>query len=143
MDTLAPFSGCGPGIAISKCQLVPRFAWDLVFATPFLYEWHTVRWFIPILILLALVTWFGATIESTSFSTPADLDWRGQFDREQNAWRQTAQGWQRADSWRFEESEIPVLLGAQVHPMVIAMLQLLISLGALLAYPCTERRSVA
>ncbi len=70
--------------------------------------------------------------------TPA-TDGRAQVGTD-NGWRRTAQGWEQRAHWRMpgharvgapEYAEIPIV---SVHPVVVALLQLLISLGALLAF---------
>jgi len=103
---------------------------------------HTLRWIIPILVPLALVIWVGATVELTNLSMPADSVQGGQLDDKTGDWRQTSQGWQRVSSWTFEENESQAFFGAQIHPLVIGMLELLISFGALLAYSPGKRRLV-
>ena len=45
-------------------------------------------------------------------------------------WRRTAQGWQRADAWQ----PFPVAAGPSLHPLTVALLELLLSLAALVAW---------
>ena len=57
-------------------------------------------------------------------------------------WRRTANGWERTSDWRFENRPIAPRIAA-VHPLVIAGLQLLLSVGVLLALtPIRPRRAV-
>ena len=52
-------------------------------------------------------------------------------------WRRTVDGWERADLWAINQAALPVQTPASqpLHPLVVAMLQVVISIGALWAYP--------
>ena len=52
-------------------------------------------------------------------------------------WRRTTRGWERVDRWQMPR---PAPATA-IHPLVIATLQLLVSIGALVAWPASIRPS--
>ena len=46
------------------------------------------------------------------------------------AWRRTADGWEKTARWHNE----PAVRRPALHPMVVALLQMLLALGALIAF---------
>ncbi len=85
---------------------------------------------LPALAVLVVTTVIGLTIEipRQGVSTPADASTEGPV------WRRTVNGWEDASRWRADVETIPWCEAlSKVHPLVIVALQVLISLGALIA----------
>jgi hypothetical protein len=86
-----------------------------------------VKWIVLGLLLLIVAGWTASTVSSPGL-TPADCltPWD---------WRRTRNGWQRAE-WLMPPAaqRKPAL-----HPSVVAMLELLLSIGALAAFPARGR----
>lgn len=67
------------------------------------------------------------------------------FDVPHDTWRRTAQGWESTADWQEDEliiSPVWIKLGS-IHPALVASLQLLISLGALIAWTSSYGNSIA
>jgi hypothetical protein len=87
-----------------------------------------VKWIRLGLLLLIAAVW---TTGSTSLSRLTPADGLTPWD-----WRRTRDGWQQAEWLMPPPQRMPVL-----HPSVVAMLELLLSIGALAAFPAHERSS--
>ena len=63
-----------------------------------------------------------------------------QESEEQNVnWRRTAKGWEPSAAWVDAGPDLaPPPAAANLHPTVVAMLQMLISVGALISYEHTD-----
>lgn len=96
------------------------------------------RYLIP-LIFLSLALWLPEAARPFS-----EARGDSNADRRSTEWRRTAQGWEDASRWQLESLPHPYPTPATaVHPLVVASLELLISIGALvIASPAqsTKRR---
>lgn len=85
------------------------------------------------LLLLALfsLTFFG--VPTTTCPTPQARG-DGSSSGRQTGWRRTEFGWEEASRWQLDAPPVRLLTPVvAVHPLVIASLELMISVGALVA----------
>ncbi len=93
------------------------------------------------LIVLGILFYVACNIEGDLPSMSAET-LRSTHARD--AWRRTVQGWENTTEWE----QVPIIapewahLGA-IHPALVAALQVLISLGALLAWAPSSAASIA
>ena len=80
-----------------------------------------MRLIVTILILLVLAGWLASRVE---FSPPS-----AQGAVESGTWVRTVDGWERRSDWATSRP----LYDPALHPLVIAALELLVSLAALIA----------
>lgn len=119
--------------------VVPLFIWKV----------RTLKSVTLVLMLLVAAFYIACQIEvppsDASISSPT-------MSREQEsagnvAWRRTLDGWERMSDWtprRVTPSAIPAVDFGIVHPSLVAILQLLLSVGALILFPLrrpTHRRN--
>lgn len=99
---------------------------------------------VTVLLLLTLC-WFACEIEG-----PASLASKSVVSQEvveedvdaTDTWRRTKDGWEQNTSWTVEPPlKLPFRGVTAIHPATVAMLQLLVSLAALIAFDPTERRA--
>lgn len=72
------------------------------------------------------------------------LDDATRREKPASTWRRTTRGWERNSAWLSQESKQPTgfvsQTAAHIHPTVIAALQLLASIAALVAFDRSEDR---
>jgi len=84
---------------------------------------------------------------STSFHASARqsshlADFVRQDPEQLSTWRHTALGWERSEHWLVGSPQAPRKpVDRGLHPVVVALLELLLSLAALLSLPPRRRRS--
>lgn len=80
-----------------------------------------------------MVLWLGCVIETRShLQSVAEMESPESSAQEQ--WRYTKYGWERCDDWLLPNAEQHGQRAAQLmHPVIVALLELLIVLGALAA----------
>jgi len=90
-----------------------------------------MRWVAWFLLLLVAVGWLASELPVPETSAAS----RQEFD----CWRRTRNGWERA-GWLTDRMSVarPVL-----HPGVVALLELLLSMAALTAFPIRAERNAA
>ncbi len=97
-----------------------------------------VRWFLPSLFLVLAIVWIAMNQQ-----TLTDADHKTQTTAKDSLgqWRYTAQGW-RKDVERPDQEidEDERTIRWTVHPLAVATLQLLLSIGALIAFDPDTRR---
>jgi len=82
-----------------------------------------MRWLVGFFLLLVAVGWLACEIRlpETTAATGASLD----------SWRRTRDGWEHA-SWLTAQTRSPA---PALHPAVVGLLELFLSLAALVAFP--------
>jgi hypothetical protein len=75
-----------------------------------------------------VIFFLGYSLMGSALSTCADSD----VERAET-WRRTAHGWEHPGHWQTARADQPPARTIAIHPLVVASLQLLISVGALVA----------
>jgi hypothetical protein len=89
-----------------------------------------VRTILTILVPLALIGWM-----SCHFDPPSTRQAAVDVAERPGDWRRTASGWEQADEWwRADPSPAPSV-GSAISPAFVALLEVGISVAALLAFP--------
>jgi hypothetical protein len=86
-----------------------------------------MRQLVPLCLLLTAGLWYACQVKMTDqaqSSTP-----------QANTWVRTINGWQRPSDWSIQGTQYH----PRLHPLVVALVQGLLSLLALLAFPSGKR----
>ena len=85
--------------------------------------------------VLLLVALFSLACSVEIPSQRGQLDTAGTLNGRQEIateWRRTNHGWERYSDWFSQDPPLPT--ATRIHPILVAALQMLISLGALVAF---------
>jgi hypothetical protein len=92
-----------------------------------------LRWFVPICLSVALAVVTLATCP-LPIAVPARESVATDLPRTPNGWRYTTTGWKNIERPIAQEEKQPEAAIIQVHPVLLALLQILLSLAALIAF---------
>jgi hypothetical protein len=100
---------------------------------PLTIKVQILRWFVPICLSVALAVVTLATCP-LPIAVPAPESVATDLPRTPNGWRYTTTGWKHIERPIAQEEKQPEAAIIYVHPVLLALLQILLSLAALIAF---------
>lgn len=98
-----------------------------------------MRFIIPTFLIMSAIAWLGCVIELPASATNTSGVIQQISAKASASWRRTPNGWQRAENWSSNDGRTISPRVNHMHPLVLAALQLLLAIGALVVFAWSKK----